>query len=145
MMIRSIFIFTLLLHTVVYCDLGCLNHEGVMIEWWVVLKVPASINKTGYGYIDSRSADSKFTIYANPCDSEFTPLWRTLQQINGQPTQVLAWNDEWPNGNTSSTSAHSKAVIAVSKSFPNGFLLDHSIPKYPDFPNGKVNTTIATG
>ena len=32
---------------------GCLNHLGVEVDWWVILKVPPKIGKSGFGYYDS--------------------------------------------------------------------------------------------
>lgn len=31
----------------------CKNHVGNPVNWWVILKVPPKIGKTGFGYYDS--------------------------------------------------------------------------------------------
>ena len=56
--------------------------------------------------------------------------------------QTVAWNDEWPNGKTSSSKAHSKGIIAFDEIYEKGFYFGHSIPQYPDFINSTINTTI---
>lgn len=45
--------------------------------------------------------------------------------------ETLAWNDEHPNGKSSSYKAHSKGVLAFNSDSQQGFFFDHSIPKYP--------------
>jgi hypothetical protein len=54
----------------------------------------------------------------------------------------VAWNDEKPNNETSFNLAHSKGFISYSFANRKGFLLSHSIPKYPAFVNHKVDITI---
>jgi deoxyribonuclease-2 len=44
---------------------------------------------------------------------------------------VAAWNDETPDGKTSSSSAHAKGVLAVEPSSDSGFYLLHSVPLFP--------------
>jgi hypothetical protein len=132
-MLRSILLPVLAVVAIVTAAPTCLTSEGAEVDWWVVLKVPFKINKTGFGYYDSSMSTGKVRIYANPADEPFTALWRTLTQINTLGLQVLAWNDENPNGTTSSSLAHSKTVVGVSLTDNKGFVLDHSIPKYPAF------------
>jgi hypothetical protein len=42
--------------------------------------------------------------------------------------QYIAWNDQLPNGTTSSVKAHSKAILAFDGTAQNGFYFGHSIP-----------------
>jgi len=44
---------------------------------------------------------------------------------------LIAWNDEFPSGSTKSSGAHSKGVIAYDAKTDSGFMLTHSVPKYP--------------
>lgn len=46
----------------------CLTSEGAAVDWWVALKVPGKINRTGFGYYDSTMSTGKVKIYANPVD-----------------------------------------------------------------------------
>lgn len=140
---------TLLLSVVFFnsgaqCATTCINNEGIAVDWWVVLKVPGKLGKTGFGYYDSQTTVAKMGLRTNPPDQQNTALWRTLEQINTAGLQVVAWNDENPNGTTSSSLAHSKTVIAVSQTEKMGFIMVHSIPKYPAFSGNKVNQTIAS-
>jgi len=109
-----------------------------------VLKVPGIIKQTGFGYYDSQMTIGKFTVYANSADQQYTALWRTLEQINSLGLETIAWNDENPNGTTSSTLAHSKTLIGVLPTEKNGFIIVHSIPKYPAFVGNNVNQTISS-
>lgn len=68
-----------------------------------------------------------------------------MLQINTMSMETVAWNDEKPNNQTSFNLAHSKGFISYSFADKKGFLLSHSLPKYPAFNNHKVNITIATG
>ena len=76
-------------------------------------------------------------------DNGSTALTVTLQTMNQFKLERVAWNDEKPDGNTSSSSAHSKGIIAYNYTANKGFLIVHSIPKYPAFDNHVVNNTIA--
>lgn len=136
----------LLLVAPTLCAISCLNNEGNPVDWWVVLKVPGDINKTGHGYYDSKMTTGRMLVYSNPADHQLTALWRTIDQINNAKMQLLAWNDEWPNGTVSSSAAHSKTLIAVLQSESHGIIIDHSIPKYPAIlSDGRINSTIGTG
>jgi len=120
----------------------CVKATGEAVQWWVIFKVPPKIGKTGYGYYDSTMKTGKFIYSDAKVDLGTTPLTKTFDQINSQNLQHVAWNDEKPSGETSSSSAHAKGLIAYSLSTSKGFFLDHSIPKYPEFANGKVNPVI---
>jgi hypothetical protein len=74
---RILITFSLLLVPIM-CTLSCVNNEGIEVDWWVVLKFPKKINKTGFGYYDSRMSTDKLTIYMNPPDQQYTAMWRTL-------------------------------------------------------------------
>lgn len=56
--------------------------------------------------------------------------------------QSVAWNDETPAGKTSSYKAHSKTVLAYNSESFEGFMIDHSIPKFPAFNGFTVDTEI---
>lgn len=55
---------------------------------------------------------------------------------------TISWNDQLPNGSTSSTKAHSKSISAYDPKTQTGFFIAHSIPQYPAFINNVVNRTI---
>lgn len=123
----------------------CVNHVGAAVDWWVILKVPPKIGTSGFGYYDSTYRTPTFQYIPNFVDNGSTALTLTMLQINTLTMETVAWNDEKPNNQTSFNLAHSKGFISYSFAERKGFLLSHSLPKYPDFVNHKVNITIATG
>ena len=54
------------------------------MEWWVALKVPPKIGKTGFGYYDSTMKGAKFVYYDKKIDIGSTALTRTIDEINAQ-------------------------------------------------------------
>ena len=136
--------------TVVINTQQCLNNEGARVSWWVMLTTPKPSSSSPpspppptYLYYDSTSASPNFTVFYTEPSGPSTALTLTLLQINTLSLQTIAWNDANPNGSTSSTSAHSKTVLAKSLSTSLGFLLDHSLPSYPSFLFNLVSPTIS--
>lgn len=60
----------------------CIGQGGDEVEWWVVLKVPPNIGKTGFGYYDSTIKTGKFIYYDIKIDIGITALTQTIQYIN---------------------------------------------------------------
>lgn len=89
----------------------CLNFQGQPVSWWVQLLFPGSVAE-GFAYLDSTFTNSQFEVHSEVPESPTAPLAQTLNQINQMNLQSIAWNDETPAGKTSSTKAHSKAVVA---------------------------------
>ena len=135
----GVFLLSVLLVTVQ--SQNCLNPSGKPVNWWVQLLFPPSVN-SGFAYYDSTYTAPSFVVHPENPDSVNTPMTRTLSQINTMGLQTVAWNDENPNGTTSSTKAHSKGVFAYNQVSEVGFFIDHSIPKFPSFIGSQVNTTI---
>lgn len=107
-----------------------------------MLLTPDSISGTRFAYYDSTHTAENLDLYElDPSDPK-SALGRTLTQINTLKLETIAWNDEKPNSSTSSTVAHSKTVIALNPSMAHGFMLVHSMPKFPAFTNNLVNITI---
>lgn len=95
------------------CSQKCLNNDGNVVSWWVMLNTPNSIPTVRYLYFDSTYASANFSLWGIDPSDPVSALGRTLSQINSQNLSVLAWNDQKPNGSTSSVSAHSKSITAV--------------------------------
>lgn len=76
----------------------CLKYTGEAVAWWVVLKVPPKIGKTGFGYYDSTMRTGKFVYYDIKVDIGNTALTKTLELINSGALEHVAWNDEKPTG-----------------------------------------------
>lgn len=80
-----------------------------------------------------------------PADSPDSAFFRTLDQINKLKLQYMAWNDQLPNGTTSSAKAHSKGVLALNQNSDTGFYFGHSIPLFPNFVENIVIPVIGSG
>ena len=112
---------------------SCLNANGESVSWWTILKVPPMTGNSGYAYFDSTMTSSNLEYFNKAVDLEISPLSQTLTLINKDRLERVAWNDEKPDNHTSSTKAHAKGIIAYGKTTGKGFLVVHSIPKYPAF------------
>lgn len=120
----------------------CFSREGEPMEWWVVLKVPPKIGNSGYAYYNSNMKTGKMMFYDENVDVNVSALTMTINAFNGNDFEVIAWNDEKPNGSTSSTSAHSKGFIGYSYKNSRGFFISHSIPKYPNINRSQIDPII---
>lgn len=56
----------------------CIGQSGSPVEWWVALKVPPKIGKTGFGYYDSTMKTGKFVYHDAKIDVGTTALTRTI-------------------------------------------------------------------
>lgn len=61
---------------------SCLNHQGAIVDWWVILKVPPKIGSTGFGYYDSTYRSPTFQYIPYHVDEGSTALTLTMSQIN---------------------------------------------------------------
>ena len=77
---------------------SCLKSTGEAVQWWVILKVPPKIGKSGYGYFDSTMSTGKFTYFDQKVDLTTTALTKTMGLINTEALSSIAWNDEKPSG-----------------------------------------------
>lgn len=136
-------LFSLLLSLTAVLSDTCKNHQGNTVDWWIILKVPPKIGNSGFGYYDSTFSSGVFQYIPNHVDEGSTALTITMLQINSMGLESVAWNDEKPDNQTSFNLAHSKGFISYSAASRKGFLISHSIPKYPAFVNHKVSVTIA--
>ena len=115
---------------------SCLNHEGKMVDWWIVYYAPKSVrNKSfGYMYMDSSSNQSIFSHHPDVGDWSNQSHGRTIDSIKALNLESYAWNDQLipaQNGKTDGSDAHAKLYMAYNKQKTYGFVVSHSIPKYP--------------
>ena len=103
------------------------------MSWWVVFKVPPTLGTNSYGYYDSSMTSAEFEYHTTLLDFDRSALTNTFDAFNAGNYSRVAWNDEKPNGQTSSSGAHSKGFIGLDIKNKTGFFFSHSIPKYPDF------------
>lgn len=139
---------TLIILTLVGLSLSqsCISKSGQNVDWWIVMKSPGA--KNGFGYIDAQmeaaGVDFIQVIGNLSFIQEGHAVHSTMKQINDQQLQHVAWSDQPPGTDPSSTFAHSKGFIAFSLATQQGFIMDHSLPRFPEFfPNMTVNLTNA--
>lgn len=121
----------------------CLDNDGNSVRWWFTYKLPSDYQ---IAYIDanspSNSGNGGLELFPRALNDEANPvaLVRTLQQLATTPSPdaaaappYLMYNDEPPNGGTSSIYGHTKGVVGIGEgSTGGGFWLLHSTPKFPD-------------
>lgn len=80
----SLLFFILLISSNIVNVVGqsCKDQTGGNVAWWIIIKVPPKIGKSGFGYYDSRMTAVRFTYYDFHIDEGITPLTRTLSAIN---------------------------------------------------------------
>jgi hypothetical protein len=110
MMINYLVVLFLTAVTISNCR-TCLGIDSHPVVWWIQLIFPGKLNN-GFAYIDDRYAAPFFGIHREKADTEFTAIGKTLSQINILNLQRIAWNDQSPTGQVSSTKAHSKGMLA---------------------------------
>lgn len=135
-------LFLLFAITIQVLSQNCIDNDGNSVSWWVMINTPKTTPTVEYLYFDSSFVDSSFSLFSTQPSDSSTALSRTLSQINTLSLHNVAWNDDKPNGPTSSSAAHSKTVIAHDPSKNKGFILDHSLPQYPSFNSNTINITI---
>jgi hypothetical protein len=99
-----------------------------------MLIVPNSLSK-GYLYYDNTYKNASFSRNLNEPDTVASSSYQTFAQINDLAMEYIAWNDQLPNGSSSTTKAHSKTVAAFDSATNQGFVIVHSMPEYPSFIN----------
>jgi hypothetical protein len=78
--ICTFFLFIILLQYVT--AQSCLNSQGQMVSWWVILKVPPTIGNSGYAYYDSSTQTGTFEFVNKTVDLEVSPFTQTMSIIN---------------------------------------------------------------
>ena len=119
--------------TSVHC-LGCVNHLGESVDWWLGIKMP-SPHGTRYVAIEPGMVDwYAGNDITGPLDNH---LANTLQPLYRQnDTAFMLYNDETPpsdGGHVDFVRAHAKGVLGLGEQ--NGFWLVHSVPKFPNNPS----------
>ena len=120
----------------------CHSQVGQHVDWWIALKWPATASPASQGapagsafsYIDSSS--TSWSLGADIGALQGNALAATLQPLYVAQQPGLAYviyNDAFPNGTVSITSAHAKGVLASDEL--QGFWLVHSAPKFPTAPS----------
>ena len=123
----------------------CRSQAGQHVDWWIALKWPANASPasqdvpagSAFSYIDSSSTSWRLgadigAVQGNALAATLRPLYEAQQP----GLAYLLYNDAFPNGTVSITSAHAKGVLASDEL--QGFWLVHSAPKFPTAPSSTV-------
>lgn len=108
--IINYFLLNILLFPVI-SKYNCVGIEGKEVTWWVILIFPKNIPDE-YAYIHSNTLRSSFTTRPEQADTYTSPFYKTLMQINDLTMQYIIWNDQLPNGTTTTAKAHAKGILA---------------------------------
>ncbi len=120
----------------------CRSQAGQHVDWWIALKWPATASPASQGapagsafsYIESSSTSWSLgadigALQGNALAATLRPLYEAQQP----GLAYVLYNDAFPNGTVSITSAHAKGVLASDEL--QGFWLVHSAPKFPTPPS----------
>jgi len=128
------------------CSSRFFAQTNTNVDWWIIYKFPvlttmpdgtAWRNGYGYAYMDSNDP-TKGLVPASPQNTSSLQdakmlLTYTLDQVyaNAASDSVgyYMYNDEKPDGSTSSYRGHTKGVTVFDAN--GGFFLDHSVPRWP--------------
>lgn len=119
----------------------CKDPDGIDVDWFISFKSPDNVlktndffkNGTAYAYLDSSSTNF---IYRSADITTSGPVVNTLSplyDVENDVELVFMFNDEKPNGSTSTTTGHAKGVLTFNDTA--GYWLMHSVPKFPPTPS----------
>ena len=120
----------------------CCSQAGQHVDWWIALKWPATVSPASQGvpagsafsYIDSSSTSWRLGVDIGALQGNaLAATLRPLYEVQQPGLAYVLYNDAFPNGTVSITSAHAKGVLASDDS--QGFWLVHSAPKFPTPPS----------
>eukprot|EP00095_Tigriopus_kingsejongensis_P010629 snap_masked-scaffold1028_size131186-processed-gene-0.14 protein:Tk10629 transcript:snap_masked-scaffold1028_size131186-processed-gene-0.14-mRNA-1 annotation:"Deoxyribonuclease-2-alpha" len=125
----------------------CRDEAGHPVDWYILYKLPRSSDSShplirrgvGYAFLSSADPLADWTWSNRSIRDPLSLIGRTLAPLYraapGRPEMErnapfhLLYNDEHPDGPTSSTHGHTKGVVAFDEA--RGFWLVHSVPKFP--------------
>ncbi|KNC34101.1 hypothetical protein FF38_06465 [Lucilia cuprina] len=121
---------------------SCKNEKGENVDWFYLYKLPAhystdktvDYDKTGLRYMFITNASyEQWTLSSNRINETSSITALTLEPLIANPlVLLLAYNDEYPNGQVIFDGGHTKGVIATDGH--TGIWLIHSVPKFPSLP-----------
>ncbi|XP_043189703.1 deoxyribonuclease-2-alpha-like [Amphibalanus amphitrite] len=123
--------------------LGCRDQNNNLVDWYVLYKLPILTYATGFArngsaylHFSSASTEGQWSLSEVSIDNPQSPPGLTLADVYDQPErdglQYVFYNDEWPDGSTTSTEGHTKGVVAFEGD--QGFWMIHNVPKFPPAP-----------
>lgn len=114
---------------------SCLDEKGAKVDWYFAIRIPASkapVLARDYIVYDSSSKDFRTT------NEEL--IKQLFAQVRLNQHKVATWSDQKPGTEDSSSGskAHSKGVLVVN-SESKGFILSHSVPRWPELTTSSLN------
>jgi len=120
-----------------------MNENGNPVDWYAWYKIPKLDHATdpnmkagmSFLYMDNSTNGQWLSSVSDNLNvnSSNQAMAYTLQQVynNLNQTKVfyMMYNDEWPDGSTTTAHGHCKGVVGFDST--NGFWLIHSVPKFP--------------
>lgn len=117
----------------------CRDESGKIVDWYVVYKFPRIAGAKSpldsgfkYAFITSDSKSSWALSNISVTDGEKSIFGQTLHSVYATKLDsnlsYINYNDEPPNGETVSTFAHAKGLVATDDA--HGFWLIHSVPHF---------------
>ncbi|PSN49987.1 hypothetical protein C0J52_08765 [Blattella germanica] len=134
-MTAALFIFMVMLIGVSLAELQCRDEDNNPVDWYVLYKLPRTkqsshnLIKKGlaYAYITSQNVSKGWILSEKSInDSQSMP----------DPLLWIQYNDQPPQGATTSQLGHTKGVLMTNES--GGFWLVHSVPHFPPSPNSTM-------
>lgn len=116
---------TLLSISPVCLTYSCRNEKDEKVDYLLALRVYGNKGDRKYQIMDSKRPSWRVV-------KESDLFERLLAPIEPAYSRIMAWNDNPPGSSRGSSSfAHSKGFIAVSKLTDEGIVVSHSIPDWP--------------
>ncbi|CAH1113580.1 unnamed protein product [Psylliodes chrysocephalus] len=135
--LKLLLLFCVFLHT---NALDCRDQQNYAVDWFLVYKIPTlKVDKDnirhGHGYIYLTSKDDSWKFSAISINNSKSIIGNTLSDLYKDKSSLsyILYNDEPPNGQTSSIKGHTKGVVAADNN--GGFWMIHSVPKFPEISN----------
>lgn len=125
-----------------------LHYIPAIVCRWYIYKLPKHYNNGPQGsdvsglryfYVTSEAYDN-WQLSGRRIGDSNSLAAQTLKPLFADAQVLLAaYNDEYPNGTTTSTGGHAKGVVATDG--VTGMWLVHSVPRYPTVPDYSYPTT----
>ncbi|GLV35723.1 Deoxyribonuclease II [Carabus blaptoides fortunei] len=112
--------------------LPCKNENDESVDWYVIYKLPQSVDKPlgSYMYISSDKLSEGWKLSARSInDSNSIPGLTLRPFYNGLTKMHILYNDETPDNHQNDNMGHTKGVVMSNET--RGLWLIHSVPHYP--------------
>jgi len=114
----------------------CKSDSGASVAWWTAIKFPSG---TQYMYADInnptfvKSTHDMASTTSGALANTLNPIYNANKTMAWTDYAFTFYNDEKPDGSTSSSRGHTKGVVGLTQN--GGFWLVHSEPQFPPYIN----------